>query len=156
GADLGPRRKKPDWREGRHALPLHELGDDEFEVFCFLLLLKEYPGDGLYYYGKTADGGRDIVHKKGGKNRLIQCKRYSDPVGIDAVRGELAKLCVNVFEKRIPETPQEVHFYVVPRLSNQAADLLKDQAKWRSGAPKALKAHLKKDASPELLKFAHD
>jgi hypothetical protein len=155
-ADLGPRGKKLDWREGRHALPFDELGDDEFEIFCFLLLLKEHPGGSIYYYGKTADGGRDIVHMKGGKTRLVQCKRYSDPVGIDAVRGELAKVCINVFEKRIPETPQEIHFYVVPRLSNPAADLLKDQAKWRAEAPEALKAHLKKDPSPELLWFAHE
>jgi hypothetical protein len=42
-ADLGPQRRKPHRREGRHAPPVHEVSDDEFEVFCFLLLLKEYP-----------------------------------------------------------------------------------------------------------------
>jgi hypothetical protein len=39
-ADLGAPRSLPQWREGRTALPFHELTPDEFEVFCFLLLLR--------------------------------------------------------------------------------------------------------------------
>jgi hypothetical protein len=154
-ADLGPRKGKPAWREGRHALPFHELGDDEFEVFCFLLLLKEHPTDDLYYYGKTGDGGRDIVHKKNGKTYLIQCKRYGRKVGPPEIAQELAKLCANVFQNSIPDRPDEIQFYVVPDVTADAADLIREQSIWRRESSKALKKHMKKDPSQELLEFAH-
>lgn len=63
-ADLGTARTKPEWREARHSLPFHELSADEFEIFCFLLLRKEHPGETIYYYGKTGDAGRDVIHKQ--------------------------------------------------------------------------------------------
>jgi hypothetical protein len=53
-AELGESRTKPSWRQACHYLPFSDLSDNEFEVFCFLLLLKEYPGDRIYYYGKSA------------------------------------------------------------------------------------------------------
>jgi hypothetical protein len=46
--DLGTARTQPEWREGRRSLPFSELSGDEFEIFCFLLLRKEYPGETIY------------------------------------------------------------------------------------------------------------
>jgi ATPase family associated with various cellular activities (AAA)/Restriction endonuclease len=154
-AELSVPRTRPAWREGRHSLPFHELADDEFEVFSFVLLRKEHPADRIYYYGKTGDAGRDIIHEHGGRLRLIQCKRYGKKVGIGEIRVELAKLCVNVFRGRIPHAPQEVVFYVVPDVTADAADLIKHQPKWREEAAKALEAHLGEPPSQELLAFAH-
>jgi hypothetical protein len=154
-AELTVPRSMPHWREGRHNLPFHELADDEFEVFSFVLLRKEHPDDRIYYYGKTGDAGRDIVHHRGGRIRLIQCKRYGRNVGIGEIRAELSKLCVNVFTRRIPEPPDEVVFYVVPDITADAADLIHEQSRWREEAPKALEAHLGEPPSRELLEFAH-
>ncbi len=84
--ELPPRRTRPDRREGRHNLPFHELSDIEFEVFCFLLLRREHPGDDIRYYAGTGDGGRDLVHRMttpdGVRVRLVQCKRYTSTVGV--------------------------------------------------------------------------
>jgi hypothetical protein len=155
-ADLGPPRSRFEWREGRKYLPFHELSPDEFEVFYFLLLLKEHPADRLYYYGKTGDRGRDIIHLRGGRVRLIQCKRFtSSNVGIAEVREELAKLCANSLSGELPESPDEVVFYVVPDLTSDAADLIEQQSVWRYEAPKALQAFLKRDPTPEELTHAH-
>src|SRR4051794_40980837 len=79
-------RTFPPWPVRQHSLPFDILSDDEFEIFCFLLLKAEYPGHAITYFGKTADGGRDIVHEwPDGARELIQCKRYEDNVGIGAV-----------------------------------------------------------------------
>jgi len=43
------------------------------------------------------------------------------------IRAEFAKLCVNVFSRRIPEAPHAVVFYVVPDVTADAADLIKEQ-----------------------------
>src|SRR3954451_1005271 len=119
-AELGAHQSRPHWREGRHALPFHELSDDEFEVFCFLLLKREHPQDDIRYYGKTGDGGRDIIHRRTTPNRLavrlIQCKRYESNVGASVVRKDMAKVWVNVFDGTIPDRPDEVVFYAVPDL----------------------------------------
>ena len=63
-ADLGEARSKPAWLENQHILPFQMLSPDEFEIFCYLLLLRENPQDNIYYYGKTGDAGRDIVWYK--------------------------------------------------------------------------------------------
>jgi hypothetical protein len=154
-AELTTPRTMPAWREGRHSYPFHELSADEFEVFCFVLLLKEHPSDPISYYGKTGDAGRDIIHIRDGRVRLIQCKRYGENVTLPDVRRELAKLCVNVFSERIPQAPDEVVFYVVPDVTAPAADLIKEQSRWRQEAPKALADHLGEPPSPELLAFAN-
>ena len=44
-ADVGTNRTRPAWLSSRHALPFQDLSDDEFEVFNYLLLLKEHPGE---------------------------------------------------------------------------------------------------------------
>lgn len=153
--DLGTSRTKPEWLECHRALPFNELSSDEFEIFCYLLLCLENPEDDISYYGKTADAGRDIVwKKKGGIVELIQCKRYQNNVGVSEIRPELAKLYTNIHKQRIPERPVIVSFYVVPDLTGPAQDLIKDSSAWNKIAKTALKAHLKKEPSRDLLDFA--
>jgi hypothetical protein len=133
------------------------LSGDEFEVFCYLLLLREHARDGVkvVYYGKTGDGGRDIVRTAtDGTVELIQCKRYGNRVGLPDVRAELAKLCANVFSNRIPVAPARVVFYVVPDLTSDAIDLLSDQSEWIGTCEKALEQHLKELPTKELVEFA--
>src|SRR4051812_30773001 len=122
-ADLGPPPAPVLWLERHNCLPFHLLSDDAFEICCFILLMREHPGERIYYYGKTGDRGRDIVwHHADGTVEFIQCKRYGRTVGVAEVREELAKLCVNVFERRLPEIPDRITFYVVPDLSSDAQD----------------------------------
>lgn len=141
--------------ERQSYLPFTQLSDDAYEICCFILLLREFPGERIYYYGKTGDKGRDIVRiRPDGTVEFIQCKRYSDNVGVGEVRKEMAKLCVNVFEKQLPEIPDHITFYVVPDLSSPAQDLLRSQDAWRAVAPAALEEHLGEKPSADLLAFA--
>ncbi len=55
-----------------------------------------------------------------GKFRLIQCKRYGRNVDVAVIRGELAKICCNVFHGVYPESPDEVVFYVASDLTSDA------------------------------------
>ena len=154
-ADLGPVRKQPAWLAGRHALPFQDLSDDEFEVFAYLLLLREHPDDRVVYYGKTGDAGRDVVRAgPGNAVELIQCKRYTSNVGLGEVRGELAKLCTNIFKKLIPAPPVRVVFYAVPDLTAPAKDLLGSRDKWLAACEEALETHLGEKPPPELVTFA--
>jgi hypothetical protein len=157
-AELGAGRSRPNWREGRHSLPFHELSDDEFEVFCFLLLKREHPHDDVRYYGKTGDGGRDIVHRRTTQSgltvRLIQCKRYESNVGAPVVRKDMAKVWVNVFDGTIPERPDELVFYAVPDLTNPAKDLIDSQDRWRQEAAAAIGDHLKAPVPEGLARHA--
>ncbi len=153
--DLGTHRTKPDWRISSHSLPFSELSDDEFERFRFLLLRKANPDDRVYYYGKTGDAGRDIIHPLAdGKHQLIQCKRYTSNVGIDVIRKEFAKLYYNILYKIILQRPDEVVFYVTPDLTYTAIDLVHDPATWRSSSYKALKEHTGVEPASDLLQFA--
>ena len=91
---------RPAWLTSHRALPFQDLSDDQFEVFNYLLLLKEHPGDEIIYYGKTGDRGRDIVRRlTDGTHEIIQCKRYRMNIGVSEIRDELAKLYANIFEK---------------------------------------------------------
>lgn len=154
-SDLGKERRQPAWLSGRHALPFQDLSDDEFEVFSYLLLLREEPGGRVIYYGKTGDAGRDVVRiSADGGVELIQCKRYTSNVGVGEVRGELAKLCTNVFRKAIPRSPGRVVFYAVPDLTAPAKDLLGARDKWLECCEEALEAHLGKKPPADLATFA--
>ncbi len=156
-ADLTLARTKPAWRESRHALPFVELSSDEFEVCCFLLLRAEFAGERIYYYGKTADGGRDIVHiRPDGTVRLIQCKRYSANVNLSVLKLEIAKLFSNVFLGTIPKRPDEVVFYVVPDMTSPACKLFEAQNNWTRVANQAIQSHLKREVPADLLVFAAD
>ncbi len=153
--DLETPPSKPGWLESQHSLPFQFLSPDEFEIFCYLLLLRENPGENIYYYGKTGDAGRDIIrHRRDGSVELIQCKRYQDDVGLREIKAELAKLYVNLDNKTIVERPNKVTFYVVPDLSAQAQDLIDHRSKWFEIAESALKKYLKQEPTPELLQFA--
>ena len=153
--DLGPERRQPAWLAGRHALPFQDLSDDEFEVFSYLLLLREGPDESVVYYGKTRDAGRDVVRTLAeGGVELIQCKRYTTNVGIGEVRGELAKLCTNIFRKTIRTFPDRVVFYAVPDLTAPAKDLLGNQEQWLECCEEAREAHLGEKPPAELVAFA--
>ncbi len=153
--ELGTSRSKPAWLQGQHSLPFQFLSDDEFEIFCYLLLRREYPEENIYYYGKTGDAGRDIVRiKEDGAIELIQCKRYQNDVGIGKIRSEIAKLYVNIHNQIILDRPNSVTFYVVPNLTSPAQDLIDHHSKWIEIAELALKEFLKKEVTKELLEFA--
>lgn len=154
--ELGVARTQPSRRERQHTLPFADLSDDEFEILSFLLVRREHPHDDVCYYGKTADGGRDIIHIHNGKTRLIQCKRFTGTVGIPVIRADLAKLCVNVFRERIPDKPDELVFYLVPDVSAQGADLIRNQKLWREVAAAALSEHLGEAPPADLLAFAQE
>jgi hypothetical protein len=131
------------------------LNPDEFEVFCYLLLRREYPDERIFYYGKTGDGGRDILRPQSPKGcELIQCKRYEGNVGVDEIRKEMAKLYTNVFHEVIPDRPQCITFYVARDLTPQAKDLLRNQSRWIEAAEGALREHLRREPGLELLDFA--
>lgn len=57
----------------------------DFEYYCGNLLIKNGFRD-IKITGKSGDFGVDILAKKGVRTYAIQCKRYSDKVGQDAVR----------------------------------------------------------------------
>jgi hypothetical protein len=159
-AEIDPGRAKPSEREGRHTLPFQELSDDEFEVFCFLLLKLEHPQDDIRYYGKTGDGGRDIIHRRdtptGLAVCLIQCKRYQSNVAVPVIRQDMAKVWVNVFNGTIPERPSELVFYAVPDLTNPAKDLIDSQNRWREAAATAIKEHREGPVPEELARHANE
>lgn len=154
-ADLGTPRSKPAWLENQHSLPFQFLSPDEFEIFCYLLLCRENPGENICYYGKTGDAGRDIVRiKDNGSVEVIQCKHYQRNVDKGEIRTEIAKLYVNIHSQIIPKFPDKVIFYVVPDLTAPAQDLINHHAKWLEIAESALKEYLKKEPTSELLDFA--
>jgi hypothetical protein len=154
-ADLGTPRSKPAWLENQHSLPFQFLSPDEFEIFCYLLLCRENPGENICYYGKTGDAGRDIVRiKDNGSVEVIQCKHYQRNVDKGEIRTEIAKLYVNIHSQIIPKCPDKVIFYVVPDLTAPAQDLINHHAKWLEIAESALKEYLKKEPTSELLDFA--
>lgn len=154
-AELGTPQSKPGWLESQHSLPFQFLSPDEFELFCYLLLFRENPGEDIFYYGKTGDAGRDIVRiKEDGSVELIQCKHYQSNVGIGEIKTEISKLYVNLHKRIIPERPDKVTFYVVPDLTAPAQDLINHHSKWIDIAKSALKEYLKKEPISELLDFA--
>lgn len=155
--ELPTQRSKPDWLQADHALPFSKLSGDEFEVLCFLLLRKQFPSDRVYYYGKTADMGRDIIHvSTGGRTRLIQCKNFATNVSISEVASEMAKVYVNVFSKAIPEQPDEVVFFVSRDLTATSQDLIQYQSEWTRHAKDYLSKFLKQAPSDDLLLFANE
>lgn len=155
-AELPSDKTNPPWFESEHSLPFSNLSGDEFEVLCFLFLRKQYPNDEVYYYGKTSDMGRDIVHIRGnGTIRLIQCKNFSGNVDASKIGAEMAKVYCNVHSNRIPVQPDEVVFFVAKNLSAGAQDLIDSQKEWRNQAEDRLTTHLKHQPSEEILGFAN-
>ncbi len=153
--DLGTPQSKPGCLESQHSLQFEYLSPDEFEIFCYLLLLRENLGENIYYYGKTGDAGRDIIrHRRDGSVELVQCKRYQNNVGLPEIKTEIAKLFANLDNKTITEQPNQVTFYVVPDLTAPAQDLIDHHSKWIEMAETSLTAYLKKEPPVQLLQFA--
>ncbi len=151
---LPPNLTRPLLLERSLLLPFSSLTDEEFESYCYLLLKEENPKDRIRQFGKTADLGRDVVHyRSDGSTVLVQCKRYSDKVGLADIQAELAKLVVNIHKGTLNK-PDAVHFYAVPGLTAPAMGLIDDQSKWRRVARKALHNHLGHEPPQELLDFA--
>ncbi len=154
-SELSPDLTKPNWLACEHILPFDKLTGDEFEILCFLLLREMHPHDSVFYYGKTADQGRDIIHRKtGGPCRLIQCKNFKDAISPSHVAAEIAKVIANVHSGKIPEKPDEVVFFVSSDLSSLSQDLIDSQEMWIERAHGELKKLLRKDPSEELMDFA--
>jgi hypothetical protein len=152
--DLGTSLSRPSRPERDLSLPLDRLSWEEFEVFCYLLLQQEHPDDEVVHYGKTADLGRDIVHRRSdGGVDFVQCKRYSTDIRLGEVRKELAKLFTNLFSGVIPERPTRVSFYLARDLTSPARSLLYRE-EWVKAAEQALTEHLKAAPPADLLDFA--
>jgi len=155
-SDLPTTLVRPAWLSRESQLPFPLLSGDEFEILCYLLLRRMNPGDKLYYYGKSSDMGRDIMHHcADGRLRLIQCKNYSDKLSPSAVGAEMAKVFANVHNGKIPKKPNEVVFYVSSDLSAQSQDLIESQDEWRKDSERYLKTYLKASPSDEIRTFAH-
>ncbi|MBN1261111.1 MAG: restriction endonuclease [Anaerolineae bacterium] len=60
------------------------LSPTEFELYIGALFQKF--GCDVLHTGKTADGGVDLIVEKNGRRGLVQCKRYTNPVGASAIR----------------------------------------------------------------------
>ena len=151
--DMGAPLSQPHRLERDLSLPLDHLSWEEFEVFCYLLLRREHPGEEVVYYGKTADLGRDIVHRRRDGIDLVQCKNYSGNVPLGEVRADLAKLFTNLHSGAIPEQPSRIWFYATPDLTSHARDLL-SRENWLVIAEKALTDHLGAAPPAALLEFA--
>lgn len=128
--DIPVERTRPPAFQGS-PLPFSNLSPDEFEVACFLLLRKEYPGDSIYYYGKTGDAGRDIIHKHANRTiTLIQCKHYQSNIGVSVVQKELKKVIKNVQSGVILDLPDELVFFLTRDLTSDAIDWIQDDRNW--------------------------
>ena len=69
-----------------------QLTPTEFELYV-ASLFQRY-GCAVVHTGQTADGGIDLTVEKNGRRGLVQCKRYTRPVGAAEVRefrGALAR-----------------------------------------------------------------
>lgn len=137
-------------------LPFSSLTQDEFEIFCFLLLgLERDEGtQNLFYLEKTRHRPRDIIRQfRGGGCVLIQCKMAKKKIGASAIRAELAHLFASVHSGTVVPVPDRVALFAAPDLTASAAALLNPRA-WRRTAAQAIRAHLDNDPGPDLLKHA--
>jgi hypothetical protein len=145
-------RTRPPWLKPDESLPFEKLTGDEFEVFCYQLVCAERPGRRVFYYGRTADGGRDVMAETAdGRIELIQCKCFSRDISVDVVRADLAKVFTNIHLGIIPKRPDRIVFYAAPKLSPTANDLLMDQGQWR----KVGEAELRKQWTTRKLEKQH-
>ena len=97
-----------------------------------------------------------MLHRLDGSVEFIQCKRYAKALGVSEILDELAKLCVNTFEKKLPIEANHVSFYVIPDLQSDAQDLVGNRrTNGKRSAGRALRNHLRKDPSQPLVEFAH-
>lgn len=150
GKSLG----SPVWWEGKR-LPFETLDPVRFEELCFLLLKLENPDSDVLHYGGPADGGRDIVVRRGdGAPEFYQCKHFGTTVGVREVRGELAKLYRASFSKSPVDRPSTLVFVVSSSFSSKALELLRSHDLWVRAAHAEFEKLLGGPPSPELLRFA--
>jgi hypothetical protein len=155
--DLGNQRTQPQptWLEQSHSLPFNLLSDDEFEILCYLLLLRENPKDQIFYYGKTGDAGRDIVWVRSDNSiELIQCKRFQKNIGINEVKSEIAKIYVNCYRNIIPEKPHLINFYASLGFAAKALNIIQHPGEWMKSSELALEKLLKTKPDQSLLDFS--
>jgi hypothetical protein len=155
-ADLGASPRKPPCFEHQIELPFSSLTGDEFEVFCFLLLLKEKsPQEKVILYGKTKDLGRDIVRiLEDGTQELIQCKCFSRDVGEMEIAKELEKLCKNEYLKLLPCNADRVVFYLASNLRPAANDLIDNRSIWMKKIPQLFKGKMDRGKRKALREYA--
>lgn len=72
------------WLTGK-PLPMDEMEGREFEKFCARLLEQKGFID-VNITKASGDFGVDILAEKEGVTYAIQCKRYTDPVGVKAIQ----------------------------------------------------------------------
>lgn len=151
-------RTQPPWLERSDSLPFEQLSSDEFEILSYLLLLNEKPEhrDGIFYYGKTKDLGRDIFIITSEEVEVIQCKHYKDNVSIGEVRWEMAKLFVNVHKGAIHPKPSKITFYISKDLTSPATDLLVSQEHWLKNMDQALEEFLGEAPNDDLIAFCKE
>ena len=61
-----------------------QMSGKDFEMFLYSLFSKL--GYKVQHTGRIGDLGSDLIIEKGGIKTAVQAKRYSDPVGPDAIR----------------------------------------------------------------------
>ena len=143
---------------GSPCLPFSHLDCDDFELFCFLLLKKERDKSSkrVYYYGKTADRGRDIIVENfNGSQELISAKNFCGNVGLHIIRDELAKLAMNSFLGRI-DRPSKLAFYISNDLTSPAIDLIRKREIWQNCCEQAIREYLGRTPTKEEIAYAKD
>ena len=157
-ADLGGPSSRPAWLQGQTCLPFNALSDDEFEVFCYLLLDREkLDGERVLYYGKTGDRGRDIVIVGADQTiEFVQCKHYSRSVGLNEVREELAKWCKYFYEGKLREKPERAYLYVSTDLTPSALDFMRNREAWKRACGDVLSRLEKRRPDTQITKFAQE
>lgn len=79
---------KKKWKTEK-VLPMDEMEGAEFEKFCARLLEKRGFID-VNITKASGDFGVDILAEREGVTYAIQCKRYTDPVGVKAIQEAFA------------------------------------------------------------------
>lgn len=107
-------------------------------MFTYLLLRREHPSEDIVLYGKTQDCGIDIIHHAGDTPTLILCKCYRSNVSVGVIRKELTKLVDRIALEVITDSIEQVHLYVSPDITNDAARYLVIE-QWRDDIRAGLK-----------------
>ena len=81
------RRKRAEEEERRHWKSTDEMTGIQFEQYCAMVLKRDHGFVRVEFTKTSGDYGGDLVgYNKDGTKWVVQCKRYSGHVGIDAVQ----------------------------------------------------------------------
>ena len=81
------RKKRVEEEERRHWKTTDEMTGVQFEQYCAIELKRDHGFVRVEFTKTSGDYGGDLVaYHKDGSKWVIQCKRYSGHVGIDAVQ----------------------------------------------------------------------